>query len=101
MPMPFRAFVAVATTAAIVHSSSPAFAGRSDGAQPGSADVNSAAACDAKLIANLQPPEFQRPRQSGPYSAAVPFAARSASSGIAYLIPAKTGATGFVRNSAG
>ena len=100
MPMPFRAFVAIATSAAIVNSSTALFAGRSD-ARPGSADVNSAAACDARLIANLQPREFQRPRQSGAQSAAVPFMARSASPGIAYLIPAKTGATLFARNSTG
>jgi hypothetical protein len=101
MSMPVRAFIAIATSAAIVDASRATFARRFDGARPASANANLAAACDTKLIATLEPRRVQPPRQSGPYSVAVPFTARLAAPGIAYLIPAKTGATGFVRNSAG
>src|SRR4051812_23097099 len=101
MSIPLRAFIAIATTAAIVDSSRATFAGRFEGAQPTSSSASLAAACDTKLVATLRPRELQRPRRTGPYSVAVPFTARLASPGIAYLIPPKAGATGFVRNSAG
>src|ERR1043166_7365633 len=99
--MAYRAFLTIAAAAAIVDTTYPAVGRRSDDVQPGHENANSAAPCDARLIANRQPRAFQRPRQSGPQRAAVPYVSLSASPGIAYLIPAKTGATLFARNATG
>jgi hypothetical protein len=96
-----KTLLAIATTAAIVDTSTPAFGKRFDDVRPGNANAMSAAACDARLIANRQPRELRRPSQSGPQSTAIPLTVRLASSGIAYLVPAKTGATLFARNSTG
>ena len=101
MAVAYRAFVALAGTAALVGVSTSATGRPSDDRRPGTANVNSVAACDARLIANLEPRVPRLPRRSGLQSAAVPFTARSAWPGIAFLIPAKTGATLFARNSAG
>lgn len=70
-----RAFITIAATAALVDATQPAIGTRSVDVQPGNERANSAAPCDARLIANHQRRVFQRPRQSGPQGAAVTFAA--------------------------
>jgi len=90
MPMHFRAFVAVSAIAALVQSSTAWFAGRADETR----------ACDARLVASLEPRESQRPTRSGP-RAATGRLIRSASPGIEYRIPANAKATLFAHTLTG
>jgi hypothetical protein len=95
MPTHFRTFVAISAIVAVAHSSAARFVGQSDTAQPGSANVYSAAACDARLVARLEPRESQRPTRSGRQDAARRLAVRAPSPGIEYRIPANPKATLF------
>ena len=101
MPMHFRAVVAISAIAALTHSSTAPFAGQSDDAQPRSADVYSAAPCDARLVARLEHRESPRPRRSGPQNAAGRLTARAPSPGIEYRIPANAEATWFAHTLTG
>ena len=89
--MHFRAFVAVSAIAALVQSSTAWFAGRADETR----------ACDARLVASLEPRESQRPTRSGPRAAAARSIVRSASPGIEYRIPANAKATLFAHTLTG
>src|SRR3954454_6457176 len=101
MPTHFRGFVAISAIAALTELSTAPFAAHPDDVQPRSADVNSAAPCDARLIASLEPRESSRPRRSGPQNAAARLTARLASPGIEYRIPANVEATLFARTFTG
>jgi len=100
MPMHFRAFVAVTVIAALAQSALARFAGRADETQPRSSTVYSARACDARLVASLEPRESQRPTRSGPRTATRRLI-RSASPGIEYRIPANAKATLFAHTLTG
>ncbi|HEY4307636.1 MAG TPA: hypothetical protein VGM82_24390 [Gemmatimonadaceae bacterium] len=90
MPMILRALIAATAIAAAADSSNTLFARATPLASPRYRDIDaySARACDAKLIANVQP-RRQRPMQSGAQSVterfALPLATRP---GIEYHIPA-------------
>lgn len=92
--MHLRAFVTISAIAALAHSSTARFAGHSDNER--SASLYSAAPCDAKLVARLEPRESQRPTRSGRQDAARRLAVSAPSPGIEYRVPAVAGRKSLV-----